>query len=257
VYTNDFSRRTFLRRTGLAAAGAAVPLLAPGLASAAATADPDQLFRDGWFAAADRGYARILRDDATNAHAVAQRGYIALLGNRFPDAEKYLSRAVSLAPGDIASQQRLAECFVRQDKHARAVPLLRGTGRPKDTAFAELYSHLEGPAWQVHGASSTRVPFLMMDPVPAVEVSLNGGPPKGFLLDTYSTLDLNKADAEEAGLRPVASFSGGFAKLETRHLRIIEQRPSAPYPLAKVDLALQSTRPGDGPAEAPALPCCV
>lgn len=198
--TNGPSRRTLLAAAGLAAA---TPLL--GSATAGATTDPDRLFSDGWFAAADRGYRRLLHADPGNAHAAAQRGYIALLSNRFAAAEKYLSRAISL--GDTASRQRLAECFVRQDQHARAVPLLRA-GDTRDQAYAELCSRLEGPAWQVHGARNTRLPFLMTDPVPAVEASLNGGPPKGFLLDTYSTLDLNQADAEEAGLKSIATVPG-------------------------------------------------
>lgn len=213
IAMNDFRRRTFLMGTA-----AALPLLTPGLAGA--DTDPDQLFKDGWFTAADRGYARILRGDPNNAHATAQRGYIALLHNRFHDAEKYLTRAVSL--GDPASRQRLAECFVRQDQHARAIPLL-WAGNTRDQAYAELYSHLEGPAWQVHGARSTRLPFLMTDPVPAVQASLNGRPPKGFLLDTYSTLDLNQADAEELGLRSLATVTGvASGGPVTIHLGILE-----------------------------------
>lgn len=213
---NQFSRRTFLAGVGLATAA---PLV--GLDTASATTDPDQLFSDGWFAAADCGYAQLLRQDPANAHATAQRGYIALLANRFVDAEQHLSRAISL--GDAASKQRLAECFVRQDQHARAVPLLRATGNPRDEAYAELYSRLEGQAWQVHGARGTRLPFLMTDPVPAVTASLNGGPPKGFLLDTYSTLDLNQADAEEAGLRSIATVKGvAMGGPVTIHLGILE-----------------------------------
>lgn len=209
---NDVSRRAFLM------GAAATPLLIPGTASA--TTDPDQLFSDGWFAAADRGYARILRANPSDARAAAQRGYIALLGNRFADAERYLSQAISL--GDLASRQRLAECYVRQDHHDLAVPLLRA-GNQRDQAYAELYSRLEGPAWQVQGARSTRLPFLMRDPVPAVMASLNGGPPKGFLLDTYSTLDLNQADAEEAGLRSIATVTGvAMGGPVTIHLGILD-----------------------------------
>jgi hypothetical protein len=135
-------------------------------------------------------------------------GCIALLANRFGDAETYLSKAAVLAPGDVASTQRLAECFVRQDQLARAIPLLRSTDRPRDKAFADLYSHISGTPWQVYGAQSTRVPFYTLDPVPSVEASVNGGKPKKFFLDTYATLDLSQEVAEEAGLRAVATLSG-------------------------------------------------
>jgi tetratricopeptide (TPR) repeat protein len=107
VTPNTVDRRELLRRGGLAiAAGAALPLLAaagPGgelLAAAASPGDPDQLFQAGSFDAADRGYARLLRRDRANAHALAQRGYIALLSNRFGEAERFLTRALQLAPDD-------------------------------------------------------------------------------------------------------------------------------------------------------------
>ncbi|MET7329077.1 tetratricopeptide repeat protein [Nonomuraea sp. NPDC005650] len=207
---HDPSRRAFLRRTGLTvAAGALLPLLdsAPG---AAAADDPDQLFKQGRFAAAERGYRRRLREDPGDAHALAQVGYFALLSNRFGEAEKHLSKAVALRPGDVAPAQRLAECFVRQDRLAPAIPLLKGTGRPRDKAFAELYSHISGRPWQIHGERSAHVPFVTLDPVPAVEAVVNGKPGK-YWLDTYATLDLSKEVAEEAGMRAVAELSGGVA----------------------------------------------
>ncbi|MFI9550808.1 tetratricopeptide repeat protein [Nonomuraea endophytica] len=201
-------RRTFLKGTAalVAAAGASTALPLP---AEAGTEDPDQLFKQGRFADAERGYRRQLREDPRAAHAHAQIGYIALLSNRFGTAEAHLSKATALAPGDIASTQRLAECYVRQDQLARAVPLLRRTGRPRDAAFAKVYSHIEGTPWKVSGARSTRVPFHTLDPVPSVEASINGGQSQKFYLDTYATLDLSKDVAERAGLRALATFEGG------------------------------------------------
>ena len=206
------NRRTFVRGSSLLVGAAAAGLAAsPAFATPAEfpSADPDQLFRQGRFDAADRGYARMLRRDPQDAHAVAQRGYIALLTNQLPAAEKYLSRAVTLMPGDNTAKQRLAETFARQDRHARAVPLLRQTGNARDEANATLYSHLAGRPWQIHGASSARVPFYALDPVPSVEAALNGGKPRKLLIDTYSTLDLAAEVAEELGLRALATVTGG------------------------------------------------
>ncbi|GAA3467524.1 aspartyl protease family protein [Nonomuraea roseola] len=201
-------RRTFLRGAAalVAAAGAGTAL---PFAAAADSGDPDHLFKQGRFADAERGYRDRLREDAGNAHAHAQIGYIALLSNRFGAAEAHLSKAIALAPGDIASTQRLAECFVRQDRLARAVPLLRRTGRSRDTAFAKVYSHIDGTPWRVSGVRSTRVPFHTLDPVPSVEASVNGGKPQKFYLDTYATLDLSQEEAERAGLRALATVEGG------------------------------------------------
>ncbi|WP_020391398.1 aspartyl protease family protein [Kribbella catacumbae] len=207
---HGLDRRAFLQRAGMAAAaGAALPLLGSAPPALAAPETPDQLFWQGRFADAEWGYRCLLRDDPGNAHAHARIGYIALLSNRFRTAEDHLSEAVALAPGDVASVQRLAECFVRRDQLDRAAPLLRGTGRPRDAAFGQVYSQLKGRPWQISGARSTRVPFFTLDPVPSVDASINGGKPEKFYLDTYATLDLSMEAAEKAGVRPLASWEGG------------------------------------------------
>lgn len=213
---HDIDRRGFLRKAGVVgAASAMVPLLGSIPRTAVATTDdPDQLFKDGRFGAAERGYRRMLRDHPRDAHARAQLGYIALLSNRFGDAEKYLSEAVALEPSDVASAQRLAECFVRQDQLARAVALLRSIGRPREEALAELYSQIAGTPWQISGAQDTRVPFVTLDPLPAVEAVVNGGTPRTFWLDTYATLDLSQEVAEQAGLRALSTISGGVANMQ-------------------------------------------
>lgn len=211
-------RRAFLAATGLAAvAGAAfsptsasAETSAKGRAASASVEEPDRLFKEGRFTAAERGYRRVLRQNPREARAAAQVGYIALLSNRFRTAESFLGRAVQLNPRDVASKQRLAECFVRQDQLARAVPLLRQTGGQRDTAYATVFDHLPGTPWRIHGPASTRVPFHTLDPVPSVEASVNGGAPKKYLLDTYATLDLSAEAAEEAGLRALASMTGGM-----------------------------------------------
>ncbi|MFI6497875.1 aspartyl protease family protein [Nonomuraea typhae] len=195
------NRRTFLHGA-TAAAGA---MLLP----ATTAEDPDKLFKQGNFAGAERAYRRQLRKDERNARAHAQIGYIALLSNRFRVAETHLTKAIELSPRDIASTQRLAECFVRQDRLSSAVPLLRRTGRPRDTAYAEMFSAISGKPWQISGARSARLPFLTVDPVPFVEASINGGKRQPFILDTYATLDLSQEAADAAGLRAVATQPGG------------------------------------------------
>lgn len=207
-------RRGFLGRTGLiVAAGVVSPLLeAPARATAAAAsagwsggADPDRLFKAGRFGAADRAYAALLRQDLANARALAGRGRIALLSNDFRDAERFLSKAIELAPDDRLSKRQLAECFVRQDQVARAAPLLRGTGDPTDAAYAVQYAGMTGRSYRLEGADETRVPFVSVDPLPTVRASIDGGPAKTYLIDTGATLALRSATAEEAGLRAVAT----------------------------------------------------
>jgi hypothetical protein len=183
-------------------AAAVVPLLTEGEARAAAAGpDPDQLFRQGRFAAADRGYARLLAADPGDARAWAQRGYIALLSNRFGDTERFLGAAIKLAPGDTVSMSRLADCYVRRGDFARAVPLLRAAG---DQIGAAQYAAITGTPYQISGASSARLPFLTLDPLPSVGAAVNGTTAP-FTLDTGATFTFSAAMAKAAGVKPAAT----------------------------------------------------
>ncbi|WP_443154309.1 aspartyl protease family protein [Nonomuraea sp. KM88] len=162
----------------------------------------DSLFRAGHFAQARRGYADILRTDPGDAHANAQIGRIALLSNAFITAEKYLARAVELAPGDDVLKELLADCYARQYKLARAVPMLRAAGRD---AVAAQYAAAGDTPFDLYGPRSTKLVFQQLDPLPTVEASVNGSEPMRFLLDTVAEPLLTMEAAERARLRAVAS----------------------------------------------------
>lgn len=229
--TSGWDRRTLLRRTGLAVGAAAVLPVAAAWDSASADVAPDALFRAGRFDQADRGYAQILRSDPQDAHATTQRGYVALLSNRFVEAEGFLTRAIELAPNDPFAKQLLADCYVRQDQLARAAPLVRGYG---NEPYATQLEAVTGTPFQVHGAEATRLPFRALDPMPLIEASVSGGPPKRFMYDTGGTsLSLSMEAAEEAGLRAVStgramaggqSFTMYFGVLDSFRLGDIELR---------------------------------
>ncbi|GLY85827.1 hypothetical protein Airi02_037560 [Actinoallomurus iriomotensis] len=202
----ELNRRRVIAGIGLAAGSAmAAPLLGGSAGAAADDADPDALLKAGRFDEAARGYEEILKKDPDNAHAARQRGYVALLSNRFADAEKYLTSAVRLAPDDGQAKKWLVDCYLRQDDYPPAVPLLRALGKE---AEAKWYEAVRGRPYQVSVGSSGRVPWLTMDPLPLIEASVNGGPPKQFLWDTGNTegVGLTVKMAEEAGLKAVSQI---------------------------------------------------
>ncbi|WP_242911408.1 aspartyl protease family protein [Actinomadura terrae] len=168
-------------------------------------ATPDELFKAGRFAEADRGYAKILAKDPDDARANAQRGYIALLSNQFADAERFLAKAVSLAPADLFSKRQLADCYVRQDRFAQAVPLLRAAGIE---GYAKQYESVTGTPNEVRGSRRTRIPFTTLNPGPTIEASVNGIESGTFGLDTGAPLALTMETAEKAGLRAVSTSKG-------------------------------------------------
>jgi predicted aspartyl protease len=197
-------RRGFLRAAGVTAGATAVlASLAAGEAVAASTSstDPDQLFQAGWFAQADAGYALLLEQEPGDAYAWAQRGYIALLANRFGDTERFLGRAIELAPADQVSMGRLADCFVRQDDFTRAVELFLAAG---DRIGAAQYSAVTGTPYEIRGASSALLPFQAIDPLPMIEASVNGTRAT-FVLDTGATFGFTAAMARQAGVQAVST----------------------------------------------------
>jgi hypothetical protein len=169
--------------------------------SSGPSGDADALFRAGKFEQAGRAYEEILETDPRNVRAARQRGYVGLLGNKFPDAEKYLGMALELAPDDRETNHFLADCYVRQDKFALAAPRWLAAG---DETYAKLFAAVSGEPYQIHGDVG-RVPWRQLDPIPQVEASVNGGPPKRFSFYTrVDSLGLSEKVAEEAGLRAVA-----------------------------------------------------
>jgi tetratricopeptide (TPR) repeat protein len=198
----EWDRRSLLRGAAVVAgAAAAVPLLGEAATAQAGSSDADALFKAGKFQQAGRAYEEILRKDPDNAHAARQRGYVALLSNRFAEAEKYLTMALELAPGDEETNRLLGDCYIRQDKFSLSVPRWQAAGKE---IWAKWFAAVRGKPYQVHG-DIARLPWQQMDPEPLVEASVNGGPPRRFTFYTGEPwLGMSAEVAREAGLRPVA-----------------------------------------------------
>lgn len=230
-HSGEWDRRSLLRGAAvLAGAAAAVPLLGGAATAQADSGDADALFKAGKFEQAGRAYEEILRTDPTNLHAARRRGFVGLLGNKFPDAEKYLKMAIELAPDDKDANYYLADCYIRQDKYALSAPRWQAAG---EDAYAKWFAAVRGEAYQVHG-DIARLQWQETDLMPLVEASVNGGPLKRFTFYTGApSLSLTSTVAKEAGLSPVSSqkidFEGGsiwayYGILESIRLGGIELR---------------------------------
>ncbi|GII77138.1 hypothetical protein Sru01_21200 [Sphaerisporangium rufum] len=227
----EWDRRSLLRGAAvLAGTAAAAPLLGGPARAQAGDGDADALFKAGRFEEAGRAYEEILKTDPRNLNAARQRGYVALLSNRFPDAQKYLQMALALAPDDKAANRLLADCYIRQDRLAQSAPHWQVAG---EESWAKWFGAVRGEAYQI-GGDLARVPWVQMDPIPVVEGSLNGGPPKRFAFYTHAPwLGMSATAAKELGLRAVAEdkieYQGGttwlyYGVLESFRLGGVELR---------------------------------
>jgi len=159
----------------------------------------DALFKEGRFAEADAGYAKVLKADPKHFKALIRRGYIALLSNRLEEAEGLLKQAAQLDPTNPSSKALLAEVFYRRDEFAQAGPLLRELGR--EAAAKKLESFQGLTPYEVEGPEETRLKFVMTDPLPVVQVRVNGSEPVNFFIDTGGAeLVIDTQFAKETGV---------------------------------------------------------
>ena len=184
-------------------------------------AQADHLFQSGSFGEAQRAYADIAAQDPKDFHAASQLGHIALLSNKLDDAEPWLRKALDLKHGDADAKIMLAETLYRKNDFFHAARALQGLG-PDDAKLknyltlneAKLESFRDEDPYKFErdAGESTRLPFIKSDPLPVVNVRVNGGRDVAFFIDTGgSELLLDSEFARELNVKAMGSVEGTFS----------------------------------------------
>ncbi len=136
-------------------------------------------------------------------------GALRLYRNRLADARRDLELAVHALPDSVRAKRLLAECCYRMDDYPEAARLFRAAG---DTAVAlKLESFGTTQPYRVEGTRA-ELPFVVREPLPLVEVSVNGGLPVTFLVDTGGgEVVLDPGFADSAGVRVFGAGMATFA----------------------------------------------
>jgi len=207
---------------GLARAGLAVglALLGPRPANGQDPAAASLARGDGWFAEARLDAARAEYDRAlegagpeVEARARLGLGRIALLEDRLDDAVREFEDARAAGAADSTASSAvplLAEARVRRGELARAAELWRQAGRiPRADQLDAL---AERAPYALTGPERVEIPFVRTDPLPVVQLRVNGGPPAYFILDTgASELILDPGLADSVGALRFGVETGEFA----------------------------------------------
>ncbi|MFH1748447.1 MAG: aspartyl protease family protein [Planctomycetota bacterium] len=199
------------RQLGVIVAALLAALVAPIGAAADLISQADDLFRTGEFAKAEQVYTKALAADAENYAAILRLGEIALLGNRFAEAERHLQKAMELRPDDKKPKSLLAEVYYRQDRFEQAAVLRREAG---PEAVADKLAGFKGlvPNQLLGDADETRIDFVQTDPLPVIKVRINGGQEVHLLIDTGAAeLYLDPEFAESVGAVLSGSTTGVYA----------------------------------------------
>lgn len=202
----------------------------------------DSLFKAGKFAEAEKLYAEALAVDLKNVHALVRLASIALLANRLDDAQRWLTQAIELKadepwllrffsnlfqkllrPEEPDPKAILAEVFYRRDDFQQAAPLLRATG--EEAKAKKLESFKGVTPYQIDSeAEVTHLKFVMTDPLPVVQVRVNGSEPVNFFIDTGGAeVFIDTEFAKEVGAAQFGSetgFFGGGKQADFQHGRV-------------------------------------
>src|SRR5437870_2585545 len=182
----------------------------------------DRLFQAGKFDAAGKHYSKIVTQNPKNYSATLQLSRIALLSNRLDDAQKWLEKAITLQPGDADAKIMLAEVFYRRDDFQKAAAALNGVDVSKNKLILEQYPTLNvaklesfkgQTPYELQGnGESTRVKFVRTDPLPVLNVRVNGGDEVTFFIDTGgSEVTLDTDFAKEIGVPQFGAVQGTFS----------------------------------------------
>src|SRR3954471_19892534 len=219
-----------LAAAAIIVAASAMTLQSAPAATAEPTSQPKQsalnsacrLFRAGKFSEAGKLYSQIIAQNPTNYSATLQLGRIALLSNRLDDAQKWLEKAVALQPGNTDATVMLGEAFYRRDDFPKAAAALNGVDVSSNKLVREQYPTLNvamfesfkgQTPYELHATgASTRVKFVKTDPLPLVDVRVNGGNAVTFFIDTGgSEVTLDTDFAKELGVPQFGAVEGTFS----------------------------------------------
>jgi Aspartyl protease/Tetratricopeptide repeat len=228
-------------------------------AQAPPTASADQLFEAGKFVEAQAQYTQIAADQPSDYHAVFSLGRIALLSNKLDDAERWLTRATTLKPGETDPRVMLAEVYYQLDDFQKAAAALDGIDVSNNQLIISQYPALNVALFQsfagqtpyeLHGSGGNAiVKFLQTDPLPLVSVQINGGPDVTFFIDTGgSVVTLDTDFAKELGVPQLGMVKGTFAGGQTAEVGLgridsiklgqwtVQNLPIGILPLRQLDL---------------------
>jgi len=198
-------------------------LASASLLDATALERGDALFANGFFPEAEAAYTEILQKNPHDLKVSTLLGMTALFANHLDDAEKYLRRAAQTGPFQTVAQNLLGEVFYRRDQFPEAARWFRTGGSAERAEPLEFFG--AAAPYTIEGApEETRLVFIATDPLPIVQVRVNGGDLATFLIDTGGAEV--QIDSDLARRLKLACAGGGSATLldgsqtEMRHSRV-------------------------------------
>ena len=188
-------------------------------------------YLQGRFDEAKAAYLNAVAADPSNFEALERLGMIALLENQSGEARRLFGVALRQRPSyrrlwpftaDLA--YRIAMTHYREDDFGGAASWFRKAAGPiaigpfRDLKALACQSALlaNGESYDVEGPDKTQIDFLTTDPLPVVEISVNGHGPLTFFIDTGGAeIILDREIASQVGAQLCGSLRSDFAGQKT------------------------------------------
>jgi hypothetical protein len=171
------------------------------------------LLRQGRFGEAEQAFSACVDARPRDPSALLGLGYLALLRNDLDEAERRLRAGLRRGRRRRTAEALLAELCYRRDDFEQAASLFRSAGR---AAKARQLASFAGrrPNDIAPDVRVTRIPFVKTDPLPVLELCIEGSERAPFLVDTGGgELILDRAFASSLGIPRFGSersyFGGG------------------------------------------------
>lgn len=187
----------------------------------------EQLYLDGRFPEAHQQFLLALEQTPDNSQTLHKLGLLSLWNNDTEQALNYLQRAYEHSgwlgrrwPMSAQLAYRIGSAYQRKDDFAdaalwykRAVgPWSLGPLKTVKAMQQQLEAFGTSQPYQISGPTEMHIRFMMLDPLPVVEISINGRGPYTFFIDTGGA-DLILVDdlAKDLSLDVYGQFTGSFA----------------------------------------------
>jgi hypothetical protein len=172
------------------------------------------LYEAGEFERAEDVVGPLLEVSEPDLGAVLLGARLAYLSGRYGDAETLFGRALSLDANNPRALTGLVLTFYQTDRYERCRELSEGAREATKLPHLEMMLAFEGERpYQVTwgGERPAVIPFLAADPLPIIEIEVEGTPLNALIDTGADTFVLDREIAESLGIEIVASMTGVFA----------------------------------------------
>jgi tetratricopeptide (TPR) repeat protein len=187
----------------------------------------DAAYREGKFDEAEAGYLDAYALAPLNATVLEQLGTLALWKNDLEQAERYFKDALihtpwyrNFWPFNTQLKYRLGMTYYRQDRFTDVArlfeeargPMAIGPFRELEAFAAQMALFEKTDPYLIEGPEESLIEFVTTDPLPVIEVSINGNTPRYFIIDTGGMeVILDDQLADEIGAEMAGALTGSYA----------------------------------------------